>query len=420
MSTDNKKDKPKFTQGYHRLPDGSGFALGTLPLPKDHWIYEETGEPSMPFKMGVLDPVRVSAQEKVREAAKHAIRGATMNGEEKDFDPDALIQNLIVGLFGYHTKDGSEDGEMIPGRKWLQKELPRVEGHRWCPWCKKPTPLSAECFDDEDTVWAVLCETCRGGGPMAAVSGDIEGEGEEKAFELWDSDEAQDSVETPTIGFGDFSICPGCRSKDEEHSFDPCQCTLVGAFGTDPKDYPEVFGKEEESLGASFSRMRKAFGDSVEDIFKMIGVSRVGVSLLEGGRLPEDIICKYFKMYVSFRLGDRSVPEGAAEAMEEVAKSLGMLDQYEDSPVCGTSIEDQDLSPIRKDIQSTKMGSAIREIRKRFGLSLGDLARAMNRGVSEVSDYERGKGSVGDMDKEFKAYVAAVLDTDRDRGSVDR
>ncbi len=32
---------------------------------------------------------------------------ATMKGKEQDFDPDALIQNLIVGMLGYHTPTGA-------------------------------------------------------------------------------------------------------------------------------------------------------------------------------------------------------------------------------------------------------------------------------------------------------------------------
>jgi hypothetical protein len=38
----------------------------------------------------------------VVEAAKYAIKAATDNGKDVDFDPDALIQNLLVGLFGYN------------------------------------------------------------------------------------------------------------------------------------------------------------------------------------------------------------------------------------------------------------------------------------------------------------------------------
>lgn len=93
------------------LPDGSGFATMSMPLPVTHWIYTKGADgyglpPPMPFRMGGSHHLRLQWSEKVREAAKYAIRGATMHGQENDFDPDALLQNLIVGLFGYHTADG--------------------------------------------------------------------------------------------------------------------------------------------------------------------------------------------------------------------------------------------------------------------------------------------------------------------------
>jgi len=97
-------------------PDGSGFATMSMPLPKDHWIYAKTTAgwslpPPMPFRMSANDPMRREWSEKVREAAKYAVRGATMGGTAMDFDPDALVQNLIVGMFGYHTDDGLTSDE---------------------------------------------------------------------------------------------------------------------------------------------------------------------------------------------------------------------------------------------------------------------------------------------------------------------
>lgn len=97
MSTEN---------GITRLPDGSAFAVMSWPLPKDHWIYEETGEPPTPFLRGTDDPERQYWADKIRAAGRYAIKGATMRGKEMDFDPDALLQNLIVGMLGYHTSDG--------------------------------------------------------------------------------------------------------------------------------------------------------------------------------------------------------------------------------------------------------------------------------------------------------------------------
>lgn len=90
------------------LPDGSAFTTASFPLPEDHWIYNTGGNPPpMPFRMGENTPLRKEMIAGVWEAGKHAIRGATMNGKDDDFDPDALIQNLIVGMFGYFTEDGT-------------------------------------------------------------------------------------------------------------------------------------------------------------------------------------------------------------------------------------------------------------------------------------------------------------------------
>lgn len=92
----------------HSLPDGSGFATATFELPKDHWIYaEKDNVPPMPMKVGTDDARRPELEEQVSAAARYAIRGATMNGKEMDFDPDALVQNMIVGLLGYYTPDGT-------------------------------------------------------------------------------------------------------------------------------------------------------------------------------------------------------------------------------------------------------------------------------------------------------------------------
>lgn len=88
------------------LPDGSAFSTASFPLPKTHWLYEPNGAPPMPMRMGQADDRRGVFADMVREAAKYAIRGATMSGKETDFDPDALVQNMVVGLLGYHTFDG--------------------------------------------------------------------------------------------------------------------------------------------------------------------------------------------------------------------------------------------------------------------------------------------------------------------------
>ncbi len=102
------------------LPDGSGFMTASFPLRKDHWLYQKADDgfsrpPPMPFRMGADDPRRQQFNDAVRAAAKYAIRASTMHGAEVDFDPDAMVQNFVVGMLGYHTDDGlSEDAWANP------------------------------------------------------------------------------------------------------------------------------------------------------------------------------------------------------------------------------------------------------------------------------------------------------------------
>lgn len=111
-----------------RLPDASGFATASFPLPKDHWLYADNDHvPPMPWRLGTDHPAYKRACAQVRAAARYAVRGATMKGKEMDFDPDALIQNLLVGLFGYHTPSGlSDDSGFNP------EPVPTGVLPRWC------------------------------------------------------------------------------------------------------------------------------------------------------------------------------------------------------------------------------------------------------------------------------------------------
>lgn len=98
------------------LPDGSGFATMSFPLPKTHWLYQDDGEydaPPMSLREawihadgGFKETMRNALADKIREAARYAIRSATMKGKEQDFDPDAMVQNFVVGMLGYWTPDG--------------------------------------------------------------------------------------------------------------------------------------------------------------------------------------------------------------------------------------------------------------------------------------------------------------------------
>lgn len=89
------------------LPDGSGFLTASFPLQGDHWLYAEgSNVPPMPFRMGTDDPRRQAFNDMVRAVARYAVRASTMNGKDNDFDPDAMVQNMVVGMLGYHTPDG--------------------------------------------------------------------------------------------------------------------------------------------------------------------------------------------------------------------------------------------------------------------------------------------------------------------------
>ena len=92
------------------LPDGSGAATMSLPLPKNHWL-TQPGEnvPPMPMRTGTANVQRIPLEAQIRAAGRYALRAATMNGAEEDFDPDALIQNLVVGMLGYCTPTGLSD-----------------------------------------------------------------------------------------------------------------------------------------------------------------------------------------------------------------------------------------------------------------------------------------------------------------------
>lgn len=92
------------------LPDGSAFGVLSTPLPKDHWLYAEEQEPPpMGLRCGTDNVLHMELCRHVRNAAQYAVRAATIRGTEDDFDPDALVQNMVVGLLGYATPDGLSD-----------------------------------------------------------------------------------------------------------------------------------------------------------------------------------------------------------------------------------------------------------------------------------------------------------------------
>ena len=111
------------------LPDGSGFGILSLPLPKDHWLYAERE-----YEEDAVEPKDLPApilthalRQQVIDAIRYAVRSATNCGKEDDFDPDALVQNAVYALCGPYgaaapTPPVSEDRKDAERYRWLRKE----------------------------------------------------------------------------------------------------------------------------------------------------------------------------------------------------------------------------------------------------------------------------------------------------------
>ena len=107
--------------------DDHGFMTASFPLPVDHWIYQEQIAPPMPFRRGV-GPERDEWAKRIVDAARYAVRAATVTGKEMDFDPDALVQNMVVGMLGYWTETGmSADDWANPKNMWVDLDTQTKE-----------------------------------------------------------------------------------------------------------------------------------------------------------------------------------------------------------------------------------------------------------------------------------------------------
>lgn len=86
------------------LPDGSAFFTGSFPLPKGHWLYApacEQWDGERDTSADTPKPIlTLDQRQAVITALRWAIRGATMRGQETDFDPDALVLNAAYALCG--------------------------------------------------------------------------------------------------------------------------------------------------------------------------------------------------------------------------------------------------------------------------------------------------------------------------------
>lgn len=81
---------------------------GKLDSVSDHWLTRDdrAEEPPMPFRRGVDEPDRAEWVEKLREAARWAIKASTDNGKIDDFDPDCMVTNFVIACVGFWTEDG--------------------------------------------------------------------------------------------------------------------------------------------------------------------------------------------------------------------------------------------------------------------------------------------------------------------------
>jgi len=99
------------------LPDGSAFGVMSFPLPDDHWLYAPNE-----YRDGEYEPIDLpkpilthALRDAVVAAVRYAVRGATMRGQETDFDPDALVQNAVYALCGpYTTPPAQPEQEQEP------------------------------------------------------------------------------------------------------------------------------------------------------------------------------------------------------------------------------------------------------------------------------------------------------------------
>ena len=101
---------------------------------KIHWLYAPNE-----YKDGEYEPIDLpkpilthALRDAVVAAVRYAVRGATMRGQETDFDPDALVQNAVYALCGAYTTP------------------PQLEERNFCPRCGKRTKDIHTCTPPQD------------------------------------------------------------------------------------------------------------------------------------------------------------------------------------------------------------------------------------------------------------------------------
>jgi len=89
-----------------------------------------------------------------------------------------------------------------------------MDDHKWCPWCKNETDRTPECYDEDDSVWAIVCGTCRGSGPIVYMPDEEPEICQAEAWRRWDSSEI-DRCELCTHGSlgADLYPCSECSES---------------------------------------------------------------------------------------------------------------------------------------------------------------------------------------------------------------
>ena len=122
-----EKKKPKI-ESIANFPEGHIAMVVSFPLPKNHWIFQEHKEPPAPLDMVSIEE-RMLLESKFKDVIKYAVR-ATIGSKDMDFDPDAMIQNFMVGMFGYYKnfpRDTIKIRKEFEGRPLIDVVLSRVK-----------------------------------------------------------------------------------------------------------------------------------------------------------------------------------------------------------------------------------------------------------------------------------------------------
>lgn len=114
-----KTDNPVNPNAEPEAARGSGVRkYGMRP---DHWLYAERPDDFPQVVIGATDANR----DRVREAARYAIQGATDNGRILDFDPDAMVINFVNAICG--------TGSNLVSVQSLEPDLSSIEGAQGGP-----------------------------------------------------------------------------------------------------------------------------------------------------------------------------------------------------------------------------------------------------------------------------------------------